>query len=156
MKIALFSLALAISANADMNIRGRGLGHQVKQIITIAEKVSMSDSEELLQLDLRRPLMEEIESYIQELTADFIDDRIVKYSCNNIQRKKSIKREDARAADLQTKTNKCVAVLGQLVESSKGKGVVDSLADMSTCAAELPGNLRDLGERHKRAAIYWI
>ena len=156
MKIALFLLALAIYANADMNIRGRGLGHQVKQMITIADMGSMPDSEEILQSDQCRPLMEETESYMQDLTADFTDDRIVEYSCNNIQRKKSIKREDARAADLQTKTNKCVAVLGQLVESSKGKGVVDSLADMSTCAAELPGNLRDLGERHKRAAIYWI
>ena len=111
MKIALLFLALAICANADMNICGHGFSDQVTQIIAVTDKVSILGPGKIVQSDLRLPLMKKIESYMKELTADFTNEKIIDYSCNNIQRKTSIAREDARAVDIQTQTNPCVVSL---------------------------------------------
>ena len=97
--------------------------------------------------------MNEIESYMEEFTADFTNDDIVDYPCTDIQLRKLIAREDSRAVDLQTQIYPCVASLERYVESSKRKLVV-GLANRRTCAAALPSALTGLRGGFEHADLY--
>ena len=97
--------------------------------------------------------MNEIESYMEEFTADFTNDDIVDCPCIDIQLIKLVAREDSRAVDLQTQTNPCVASLERYVESSKRKLVVHTLADRRTCTNALPSSLTGVREGFEHADL---
>lgn len=137
---------LVVQAKALESIRGYGFNDKVKDLLVLSDDSSSSDPQKVLEGEECAPLRQQMNSYITGVLK-FSDAEIVEWSCNDIQRTKSMDRVHAKEVDLATQHNPCVKALEELIASDDAEGTVDTiLGDSDHCHNELAKDLPILRE----------
>ena len=116
---------------------------QVQESIAVSDKIS--NAKDMFSSEACAPMRKEMNDYLEGLVAENTDEEIIEWSCNDLQRKQSMKRVKAKEMDIATQTNPCIRAVDALVAEAVSDGTVDAdLGDKALCGKELGKALAEL------------
>jgi len=128
-------MAIATSLRGADALLDRAKG--VQGAIAVSDKTNDEKTKENLDMLLSEQcasLNHDINHYYEELIADFTDEEIMEYSCNGLQRKKSMDRMKAKEMDMVTQTDPCIYAADEIIAMADSDGIVaEELGDEATC-----------------------
>ena len=119
---------------------------QVQESIAVSDKIS--NAKDMFSSEACAPMRKEMNDYLEGLVAENTDEEIIEWSCNDLQRKQSMKRVKAKEMDIATQTNPCIHALEELVAEADADGTVDAdLGDKEACSKEVGTVLAEIKKK---------